>query len=135
MSTPVFRFAPIFHDSGDKRVLGRAISSAGEREGQEVIHLLATHPSTARFVSTKLARRFVSDEPPQALVDRMAQTFQKTDGDIRAVLQTLFKSPEFWSAPQAKVKTPFEFVASALRASPIANVPNSTVAVRRPLGR
>jgi uncharacterized protein (DUF1800 family) len=81
--------------------------------------MLATHPSTARFISKKLAMRFVSDEPPQALVDRMAATFTKSHGDIREVLRTLLKSPEFWApeAYRAKVKTPFEFVVSSVRAS------------------
>jgi uncharacterized protein (DUF1800 family) len=83
-----------------------------------VLDLLARHPNTARHLSRKLARRFVSDNPPDALVERMAQTFLKTDGDIRAVLRTMLDSPEFWS-PQsyrAKIKTPFELVASAARA-------------------
>src|SRR5581483_2481821 len=82
-------------------------------------HLLAHHPSTARFISSKLATRFVSDNPPPALVDRMAQTFLKKDGDIREVLRTMFHSPEFWAAEsyRAKVKTPLEFVISAARAT------------------
>ena len=80
--------------------------------------MLAHHPSTAKFISRKLAMRFVSDNPPQGLVDRMAETFLKKDGDIREVLRTMFHSPEFWSADayRAKMKTPFEFVASAARA-------------------
>jgi len=114
---PEFHFAAFLHDPGDKVVLGKKIKSGGEDEGLKVIHMLATHPATARFISTKLARRFVSDEPPAPLVERMAKTFEKTDGDIRAVLKTLFQAPEFWSASRAKVKTPFEFVVSALRAS------------------
>jgi uncharacterized protein (DUF1800 family) len=79
--------------------------------------MLAKHPSTAKFISRKLAMRFVSDTPPQALVDRMAATYLKSDGDIKEVLRTLFKSPEFWSpdAYRAKVKTPLEFVVSAVR--------------------
>jgi len=84
-----------------------------------VLDLLARDPHTAQFISRKLALRFVSDDPPQALVDRMAQTFLKSNGDIREVLRTLFRSPEFW-APEtyrAKVKTPLEFVVSAVRAS------------------
>ena len=83
------------------------------------MHILARHPSTAKFVSSKLAIRFVSDNPPQALVDRMAETFRKKDGDIREVLKTMLHSPEFWSADEyrSKVKTPFEFVISALRAT------------------
>lgn len=107
------------HEPGDKIVLGHRIKPKGEKEGMEVLHLLAHHPSTAKFVCTKLAMRFVSDDPPPALVDRMADTFMKKDGDIREVLKTLFHSPEFWSpeAYRAKVKTPLEFVVSAARAS------------------
>jgi uncharacterized protein (DUF1800 family) len=80
---------------------------------------LATSPQTAHFISLKLAQRFVSDDPPPALVDRMAKTFEKNKGDIREVLLTLFHSPEFWSDQtyRAKVKTPLEFVASAVRAT------------------
>jgi uncharacterized protein (DUF1800 family) len=83
-----------------------------------VIDILAHHPSTAKFISKKLAQRFVSDDPPQSLIDRMAGTFLKTDGDLRAVLQTLFSSQEFLSegAWQAKIKSPMEMVVSAVRA-------------------
>jgi len=107
------------HDPGDKHVLGHRIKPKGEKEGLEVLHLLARHPSTAKFISTKLAVRFVSDDPPPALVDRMTKTFLKKNGDIREVLKTMLESPEFWSqqAYRAKVKTPLEFVASAARAS------------------
>jgi uncharacterized protein (DUF1800 family) len=79
--------------------------------------MLARHPNTARFISTKLARRFVTDTPPPELVARMAKTFLKTNGDIRAVLQTMIYSPEFWSRQtyRAKVKTPFELVVSTTR--------------------
>jgi uncharacterized protein (DUF1800 family) len=87
------------------------------KDGEQVIELLARHPSTAKFISTKLARRFVSDTPAQSLVQRMAQTFQSSDGDIRAVLKTMIYSPEFWSreAYRAKIKTPFELVVSTAR--------------------
>ena len=114
-----FRFEPRMHEPGDKIVLGHLIKSNGEQEGLEVLHLLAHNPKTAHFISQKLAMRFVSDNPPSALVDRMTQTFLKKDGDIREVLRTMFKSPEFWSpdAYRAKVKTPLEFVVSAVRAS------------------
>jgi len=96
-----------------------------------VLHILATSPATARFVSTQLAVRFVSDTPSPALVNRMAATFLKTDGDIKAVLSTMFHSPEFWapSVYRAKVKTPIEFMASALRASD-ANLVNPAVVVQ-----
>jgi uncharacterized protein (DUF1800 family) len=114
-----FRFEPRMHEPGDKLVLGHRIKQNGEKEGLEVLHLLAHNPQTAHFISQKLAMRFVSDDPPAALVDRMARTFLKKDGDIREVLRTLFKSPEFWSPEtyRAKVKTPLEFVVSAVRAS------------------
>jgi uncharacterized protein (DUF1800 family) len=114
-----FTFEERMHEPGDKMVLGHRIKANGEKEGFEVLHILAHHPSTAKFVCTKLAVRFVSDDPPPALVDRMAQTFLKKDGDIRQVLKTMFASPEFWAADtyRAKVKTPLEFTVSAVRAS------------------
>ena len=114
-----FTYEQRLHEPGDKMVLGHRIKPKGENEGREVLHLLARHPSTAKFICTKLAMRFVSDNPPPALVDRMTQTFLKKDGDIREVLKTMLRSPEFWSPDvyRAKVKTPLEFVASAVRAS------------------
>ena len=114
-----FKFDPRMHDPGTKIVLSHKIKNNGEKEGREVLHLLAHHPSTAKFICTKLAMRFVADDPPPALIDRMAQTFLKKDGDIREVLRTMFSSPEFWSpdAYRAKVKTPLEFVVSAVRAT------------------
>lgn len=114
-----FRYDPRRHEPGPKFVLGHRIKPKGEDEGREVLHMLATSPQTAHFISLKLAQRFVSDDPPPALVDRLAKTFQKKKGDIREVLSTLFHSPEFWdeSAYRAKVKTPLEFVASAARAT------------------
>src|SRR5262249_41593813 len=116
---PEFVFAPFMHDWGEKTVLGHKIpAGSGESDGLQVIDILAHHPSTARFISKELAQRFVADEPPQSLVDRMAQTFTKTDGDLRAVLQTMFKSKEFSSAGawQTKLKSPLELVVSAVRA-------------------
>ena len=114
-----FKYDPRMHEPGPKFVLGHRIKPKGEDEGKEVLHMLATSPQTAHFISWKLAQRFVSDDPPQALVDRMAKTFLKKKGDIREVLTTLFQSPEFWAAGtyRAKVKTPLEFVASAVRAT------------------
>jgi len=107
------------HEPGPKVVLGQTIREDGEQEGLEMLHRLATSPATAHHLSQQLAERFVSDTPPPALVDRMAKTYLRSDGDIRQVLRTLFTSPEFWSreAYRAKVKTPEEFVLSAVRAT------------------
>ena len=114
-----FIFLPQRHEPGTKVVMGQKFKENGEMEGRELLHFLATRPATAQFLSRKLAIRFVSDDPPQALIDRMAKTYLSTDGDIAAVLTTLFHSPEFWAASdfRAKVKTPLEFVVSAVRAS------------------
>ena len=107
------------HDKGEKVVLGHVIPAGGGIEdGEKVLDILAAHPSTAKFISTELAQRFVADNPPQALVDKMSKTFLDSGGDIRQVMKTLFDSKEFWSqgAYRAKVKTPFEMVASSVRA-------------------
>ncbi len=115
-----FRFEGRIHDPGEKVVLGHGIKAGGgQRDGEQVLDILATHPSTARFIAASLARRFVSDAPPAALVDRAAARFRETDGDLREVTRTLLLSPEFLStgAHRAKVKTPLEFVASAVRAT------------------
>ena len=129
---PHFVYLDAAHDHGDKVVLGHKIKSAGMKEGQGIIHMLATSPATAHFVSYKLARRFVADEPPASLVDRAAATFRKTDGDIREVVRTILTSPEFFApeSRQAKVKTPFEFVVSAVRASG-ADVSDATALTQR----
>jgi uncharacterized protein (DUF1800 family) len=114
-----FIFRPLAHDRGVKRVLGQVIpAGGGQQDGERVIEILVRHEATARFIATKLARRFVSDDPPAALVERTAAAFRRTDGDIRAVLTTIFTSPELWSADayRAKIKTPLEVVASAVRA-------------------
>jgi uncharacterized protein (DUF1800 family) len=99
--------------------MGKKFKEHGEQEGRDLLHMLASRPTTAQFISRKLAIRFVSDDPPQALIDRMARTFLSSDGDIKAVLTSLFHSPEFWEAGayRAKVKTPIEFLVSAARAS------------------
>ena len=114
-----FQFDERKHEPGTKTVLGKTIKEDGMKEGLEVLHMLATSPATAKFISTKLAVRFVSDDPPPALVDRMTQAYLKSDGDIKTVLRTMFEAQEFWapSTARAKVKTPEEFVISAVRAS------------------
>jgi uncharacterized protein (DUF1800 family) len=114
-----FRYNDKVHDKGPKLVLGvRIPAGGGMNDGEKVLDILAKHPSTAHFISTKLAQRFVSDNPPKALVDHMAKTFLRKHGDIREVLKTMLSSQEFWSAGayQAKVKTPFEMVVSSVRA-------------------
>jgi len=114
-----FQFNPAFHDRKEKTVLGRRIpAGGGEQDGVLVIDILAAHPSTARFISKKLAQRFVADDPPASLVDGMAKTFTATGGDLRAVVETMLMSREFLSegAWQAKLKSPFEMVVSAVRA-------------------
>ena len=112
-------FDPGKHEPGDKMVLGVKIKQDGEREGMQVLHLLATSPETAHFISSKLAIRFVSDTPPPAMIERMAKTFLETQGDIRQVLLTMLLSPEFFAREifRAKVKTPQDYVISAVRAS------------------
>ena len=114
-----FYYNDNLHDKGEKVVLGQVIPAGGNMDdGEKVLDILAAHPSTAHFISRELAQRFVSDNPPESLVQKMAATFLKTDGDIREVMRTMLASREFWSegAYQAKVKTPFEMVVSSVRA-------------------
>ncbi|HLH04031.1 MAG TPA: DUF1800 domain-containing protein [Bryobacteraceae bacterium] len=115
-----FFYSDRLHDKGAKVVLGHVIpAGGGMKDGLEVLEILAHHPATAHHISLELAQRFVADDPPPSLVNRMSETFLKSGGDLRKVLQTMLKSPEFWSegAYQAKVKTPFEMVVSAVRAA------------------
>ncbi|MGA3236026.1 MAG: DUF1800 family protein [Bryobacteraceae bacterium] len=113
-----FVFNPRLHDNGEKVVLGVTIpAGGGEKDGEKVLDILARQPATARFISKKLAMRFVADDPPAAMLDRMADTFLKSDGDIRQVMLTMIDSKEFWSvgAYRSKMKSPLEMVASAVR--------------------
>jgi uncharacterized protein (DUF1800 family) len=115
----LFLYRPGLHDDGEKVVLGRKIlPGGGIADGERVLDILATHPSTARFIATKLARRFISDDPPPSVIDRAASVFLKTDGSIRETLRAIVTSPEFFSptAYRAKVRTPLEYVAAAMRA-------------------
>jgi len=114
-----FVFRPETHDAGTKVVLGHTLPAGrGIEDGEDVLDIVARHPSTARFITTKLVRHFVSDSAPPALVDQCARVFSKTEGDIRETVRCIVTSPQFFSraAYRAKVKTPFEVVASALRA-------------------
>jgi uncharacterized protein (DUF1800 family) len=115
-----FQFDVRRHDEGEKLVLGHRITRGGGiGDGEQVLDILAAHPSTAHFIATKLVRRFVSDAPPPALVDRVAARFRSTNGDLREVMRMLLTSAEFRApdAQRAKVKTPFEFIVSAVRAT------------------
>jgi uncharacterized protein (DUF1800 family) len=114
-----FVFRPQMHDTGTKVLLGVTFTAAGEMEGERALDLLAGHPSTARHLAYKLAQRFVADEPPAALVARAADTFLATKGNLREVTRVIVTSPEFFApaAYRAKVKTPLEFVVSAVRAT------------------
>jgi uncharacterized protein (DUF1800 family) len=117
---PGYRFATAMHDRGAKNVLGHRIAPGGGREdGEKVLDILASHPATTRHIAFKLAQRLVSDTPPPGVVDSAAETFRTTSGNLREVVRAIVFSPEFFAAAayRAKVKTPFEFVVSALRAT------------------
>jgi uncharacterized protein (DUF1800 family) len=115
----IFAFDPARHDDGSKQWLGHAVAPGGQMEGEFALDVLARHPATARHVATKLARRFIADAPPPALVERLARRFLDTDGDLRAVMQALVDSPEFLDPQPAKFKTPYQYVLSSVRASGI----------------
>jgi uncharacterized protein (DUF1800 family) len=128
---PRFVFDESRHEPGKKFVLGVAIKENGVKEGFEVLHMLATSPATAHFVCRKLAVRFVSDNPPQSLVDRLSTVFLASNGNIGEVMRFLVQSPEFWSVAsyRAKIKTPEDFVISAVRAGGI-DVEDANVVVK-----
>lgn len=137
-----FQFDPRRHEPGIKTVVGEKFYEAGSDEGLHALDMLAHHPATAHFISKSIATRFVSDEPPETLVTRMAATFQSSDGDIREVLRTMLHSPEFWSPKVygAKLKTPLEFIVSTMRSTganvvaPDALVQNLTAMGMQPYG-
>jgi len=118
-SAPQFIFRSAAHDQGAKSVLGVKLSGGGIDEGERMIRVLATHPSTARHLATKLCQRLVADDPPPALVDRVAKRFLDTRGDLRATVRAVVESPEFFDPKyyRAKVKSPFEYAISAVRAA------------------
>jgi len=115
-----FRYLQTAHDTGSKSAFGLQLAAGGQKDdGERVIRYLANHPLTARFISTKLARRFVSDTPPASIIDRMAEAWLASEGDIKAVMKAMIGSSEFWAeafSPTGKPKTPFEYVISSIRA-------------------
>ena len=111
-----FRFVERLHDSGSKILMGRTFTDGGLQEGEDAVRMLARHPATARHIAIRLAHTFVSDKPPQALIDRLAATFTRTQGDIRSVMRTLVESPEFFKVDNTLFKTPLDFACSALTA-------------------
>jgi uncharacterized protein (DUF1800 family) len=115
----LFLYRPGLHDNGEKIVLGkRILPGGGIADGEKVLEILASHPATARHVATKLTRRFISDDPPEAVIKRAAAVFLKTDGSIRETLKSILTAPEFFSPAyyRAKLRSPFEYVAASLRA-------------------
>jgi uncharacterized protein (DUF1800 family) len=128
---PEFMFRPEFHAEGKKVVLGHTFNYGGEKDGEEALKMLAADPHTAKFISMEIARHFVSDTPPPALLDRMTKEYQSSGGDIRSVMRAMIYSPEFWSKQtyRSKVKTPFELVSSTARAL------NADVAISLPLAQ
>ena len=120
LQTGAFQFHPRRHDGGAKTVLGHSIPpNGGAKDVEMVLDILANHPSTAKFIATKLCRRLVADDPPPALVERVASVFRQTNGDLRKVVEAIIYSPEFYSsvAYRSKIKSPFEFAVSAVRAT------------------
>lgn len=110
-----FVFNSAAHEPGAHRLLGKTYAEGGMEQGEAVLKDLARHPSTAKFIATKLARHFIADEPPQALVDRLTKTFRDTDGDLKALAMSLLDAPESWSVPLTKMRTPHEFLIAATR--------------------
>jgi uncharacterized protein (DUF1800 family) len=110
-----FHFRALMHEPGTKTILGKQYRERGEEEGEEVLRTLALHPATARHLATKLARHFVADDPPPALVERLAKVYLQTDGELTSVYRALIATEESWREPLAKFKTPHDFVISAYR--------------------
>jgi uncharacterized protein (DUF1800 family) len=132
-----YRFYPALHDSGEKTVLGHMIpAGGGEQDGEKVLDILATHPATMRHVAEQLCQRLVADEPPGSLLDKCVAAWKRTDGDLREIVRTIVKSPEFYSpsANRSKIKSPFEYAVSSVRA--LGGTYETAVAVEdRPLPR
>ena len=130
-----FAFSNARHEPGTKRLLGRSYPENGVEEGADALRDLARHPSTARFIATKLARHFVADEPPQSAIDTLQRAFLESGGDLGVLAQTLVRLPEAWQDPLAKVKTPNELVISAFRLLGEPDKPKRLLAPLRLLGQ
>lgn len=130
-----FVFRAVVHEPGSKTVMGRRYSDAGVREGEAVIRDLCAHPSTARFVATKLVRHFVADDPPAAAVDRIASVFRSTDGDLRAVALALVALDAAWDPSTPKFRTPLDWLTAAYRALGTPEAPGQAGAILRQLGQ
>ena len=128
-----FTFQPLLHEPGAKTVLGTRYSESGMDEGERVIRSLVRHPSTARFIATKLVTHFVSDEPPRPAVDRLAKVFRETDGDLRAVSAALIDLPEAWAAGARKFRTPQDWLVAVLRAFNASEVSQAALPLLRQL--
>ncbi len=111
-----FQFRPALHEPGTRTVLGRAYADGGEAQGLAILHDIAAAPATATHIATKLARHFVADDPPPALVERLKISFQRSGGDLRTVYRALIESPESWAAGPGKFKTPWDWTVSSMRA-------------------
>ncbi|MBS0454570.1 MAG: DUF1800 domain-containing protein [Proteobacteria bacterium] len=131
-----FVFQPALHEPGERQVLGRSYGAGGQEQAQAILIDVATAPATARHVATKLARHVVSDSPPPALVDRLAQAFMRSGGDLPTLYTVLIQSPETWSPQPAKFKTPWEWSMSAMRALGWRDAPpRPTIAMLNQLGQ
>jgi uncharacterized protein (DUF1800 family) len=132
-----FAFLPALHEPGARMVMGRRYAQEGVEQGEAVIHTLCTHPSTARFVATKLVRHFVADDPPAAAVERVAGAFTRSGGDLREVARTLVALPEAWEPARRKIRTPQDWVVAVLRGLDVREAtPNLALALaqlRQPL--
>jgi uncharacterized protein (DUF1800 family) len=128
-----FSFQPLLHEPGSKTVLGTRYAEAGVEEGERVIHALTRHPSTARFVATKLVTHFVNDSPPPAAIDRVARVFRDTDGDLREVSAALVELPDAWAESARKFRTPQDWLVAVLRAFSATDVGDAVMPVLRQL--
>ncbi|MBM3538912.1 MAG: DUF1800 domain-containing protein [Alphaproteobacteria bacterium] len=121
-----FRFVPDIHEPGGKMLLGRRFGNGGESDGREALLMLARHPATARHIATKLARHFITDQPPEAAVARLTRLFRDTGGNLAAMTEAIIEQPEAWAETLPKIRTPHEFVVAALRATEF-NGPGETI--------